>query len=44
MKKHKIAIVGASGFVGSALKKSFSDVIVLHRNDSVEDALTHTHY
>ena len=36
MKKHKIAIAGASGFVGSTLQKSFSDVIILYRNDSVD--------
>jgi len=36
MKKHKIAIAGASGFVGSALEKSLNDVIILHRNDSVD--------
>lgn len=35
----KIAIAGASGFVGKALQKSFEDVTILHRDDSV-DTLT----
>ena len=32
----KIAMSGASGFVASALKKEFPDVVVIERNDSVE--------
>ncbi|HHD79225.1 MAG TPA: TIGR01777 family protein [Epsilonproteobacteria bacterium] len=40
MKKHKIAIAGASGFVGGALQKSLNDVVILHRNDSVDMLIT----
>lgn len=30
----KIALTGASGFVGSAIQESYKDVVYIHRNDS----------
>ncbi len=33
---HSVAITGASGFVGKHLQGIFKDVVVLHRDDSVE--------
>lgn len=36
----KIAMTGASGFVGTALQKVFKDTVIIERNDSVEDILT----
>ncbi|MGD9718483.1 MAG: TIGR01777 family oxidoreductase [Sulfurimonadaceae bacterium] len=35
----KIAITGASGFVGSALREKYDDVVEIHRNDSSEEIL-----
>ena len=32
----KIAMSGANGFVATALKKAFPDVVVLERNDSTQ--------
>ncbi len=36
-KNYKIAIVGANGFVGTHLQNLFSDVIVLNRDENVEE-------
>lgn len=36
----KIALNGASGFVGTALQKAFKECIVLHRNDDHETLLS----
>lgn len=32
----RVALTGASGFVGTALKKQFKDTVDIHRDDSVE--------
>ena len=36
----KLAITGANGFVGSHIKKSFKDYVVIERNDSEDEILS----
>lgn len=36
----KVAITGASGFVGSHLTKTFTDFVSIHRNDSEDEILS----
>jgi len=37
MKNHKIALTGASGFVGKELQNIFKNTVILHRDDTVDE-------